>query len=148
MTKIDEQYKVTLRGFMWIGIILIIIILALVVLALKPTVVVNNYINPGDYSFDVGPRLAMYMDKITNQTIHTTEVDPYYNDTRYNNTIQFSNDSKNYQIIAYKPNISTMRITINLSCVEETPCDCAINTTTPCMMMCFKEKNNSGCHLW
>jgi len=70
------EYKVMLKGFMWIGIILIIIILSLVVLALKPTVVVNNYISAGNYTFDVGPNMAKYMDKVTNQSIAQQEVTP------------------------------------------------------------------------
>jgi len=122
------EYKVMLKGFMWIGIILIIIILSLVVLALKPTITVNNYISAGNYTFDVGPNMAKYMDQQNVKAVANTPFTP----------------SNSFFVAGPRLNI-TSEIVINLSCVEETQCECAKNTSTPCMVMCFKEKNTSEC---
>lgn len=64
------------------------------------------------------------------------------------NNISKINDTRPEQLFTMNPNLPIMDpvLIINTECYAETTCPCAMNTTTPCMAMCFKWVNKTGCN--
>ena len=84
----------------------------------SPQINYNLQLNGGNYTIDYGPNAAKFIDSMQPIKSKTDIKDLYMLDPN------LQNESPN--------------IVVNTECYREVACPCAINTTTPCMLMCFE----------
>ena len=119
-----------------------------------PSIHYDLTVQPGVYTFDIGPTAAGVFGQIytpTNYTSTTTKV-LEHGTIPVPNT-QWEEVPANPEYYALDPNMvkavpweqANPKVIINTNCYQPVICPCAMNTTQPCMLACYEWINNTGC---